>query len=122
VDKIPHNPLVRTMRLKLSKPQQKTLEPEEQATQSHEELSNLNGKPSNLDEKGLKSDEKLTSTNKKLSKPDKRFSKSVQDDPKAPYSYPVDIRLDSAAPHMWIRRLFGRVDGVRVYTGPLAKL
>jgi hypothetical protein len=42
--------------------------------------------------------------------------------PGSSYYYPVDIRLDSAAPFMWIRRLLGQVDGVRVYTGPLVKV
>ena len=58
----------------------------------------------------------------KLSKTDKKAAKDVGEDAKTPWSYPVDIQLDSAAPYMWIRRLLGRVDGVRVYTGPLAKL
>jgi len=38
------------------------------------------------------------------------------------YSYPIDIRLDSVSRLMVFRRLLGLVDGVRVYTGPLAKL
>ena len=58
----------------------------------------------------------------KPSSPDERLRKTEEEEPKSPSFYPVDIRLDSAARYMWIRRLLGLVDGVRVYTGPLAKL
>ena len=61
----------------------------------------------------------------KISKPstqDEKFVEPDEDEPRSPCFYPVDIRLDSAARYMWIRRLLGLVDGVRVYTGPLAKL
>lgn len=36
------------------------------------------------------------------------------------YKYPVDIRLDRISPHLWWKRLFGRVVSVKVYKGPLA--
>jgi hypothetical protein len=61
----------------------------------------------------------------KIAKPpsrDKKAMEPYEEEPKSPCFYPVDIRLDSAARYMWIRRLLGLVDGVRVYTGPLAKL
>jgi hypothetical protein len=61
----------------------------------------------------------------KISKPsslDEKLRETDEEQPKSPSFYPVDIRLDSAARYMWIRRLLGLVDGVRVYTGPLAKL
>ena len=105
---ISHNPFKGSMRLKLSKPNQKTSKPDEKSSLSEEKLS--------------KPDDKPTKSAEQLSKSKKKLPKTVDEDPMAPYSYPVDIRLDSAAPYMWIRRLLGRVDGVRVYTGPLAKL
>jgi len=58
----------------------------------------------------------------KPSSPDEKRMEPDEDEPRSPCFYPVDIRLDSAARYMWIRRLLGLVDGVRVYTGPLAKL
>lgn len=58
----------------------------------------------------------------KPSSPDEKLAEPDEEEPKSPCFYPVDIRLDSAARYMWIRRLLGLVDGVRVYTGPLAKL
>lgn len=58
----------------------------------------------------------------KPSSPDEKLVDPDEEEPKSPCFYPVDIRLDSAARYMWIRRLLGLVDGVRVYTGPLAKL
>ena len=105
---ISHNPFKGSMRLKLSKPNQKTSKPDKKSSLSEEKLSKPDNKPAKLVDQ--------------LSKSNKKLPKTIDEDPMAPYSYPVDIRLDSAAPYMWIRRLLGRVDGVRVYTGPLAKL
>jgi hypothetical protein len=50
------------------------------------------------------------------------LSKLDEKVPGSSYYYPVDIHVDRAASFMWIRRLLGQVNGVRVYTGPLVKV
>ena len=107
---ISRNPFKRTMRLNMSK-----------KSNLDEKLSKSDAKRSNPSEKYSKPDEKLSEQKARLSKPEKR-TRPDEENSRPTCFYPVDIRLDSAARYMWIRRLLGMVDGVRVYTGPLAKL
>ena len=71
-------------------------------------------------------DDELVTENKIPRKPWKRsIHLEVTGDrahPEEPYSYPVDIRLDSVSRLMMLKRLLGIVGAVRVYTGPLTKV